>query len=214
MSKYRKFPNLPWWLVTMDHDTLTDSQKEVLDLTYYCRRYGDCLSHRNAGKQIHRSKITIRRARKRLEQLLLRRSEPAKGSCKVGYAIEYKNEADWRAALRAQKMSLGGRKMSTIFKLSKAIAPLGAIAPSIVTTEPPAAKESSSHPLNPPQGGLGGSWGVALRNHPHWKKILGWERGKGYDDQTAEFHADAKMCKWLKAQEAKEKGLCEKNDGQ
>ncbi|MBA7627636.1 hypothetical protein ES703_35103 [subsurface metagenome] len=82
-----------------------------------------------------------------------------------------------------------------------------------VASEKPLAGRST-HPPIPPSRGAGGSVGPTLRSHPRWKAFLKWELVDGHDDQTAEFYADAKMCKWLKAQEAKEKDLCEKNDGQ
>jgi hypothetical protein len=113
MAKYKQYEYLPWWLNNLDHNTLTPAEKEVLGLDYYCKRHGTKLSHNNAAALIHRSKITVRRARRRLEDLGLRTTEPAKGSCRIGHPAEYQNEAEFWAQLRARTMSLTMLKMST-----------------------------------------------------------------------------------------------------
>ncbi len=102
MSKYKQYEHLPWWLSTLDHHTLTPTEKEVLDLDYYCKTHGTKLSHQAAADEIHRSRQRVYETRRRLEQLGLRRTEPAKGSFKLGHPIEYPNEADFFEQLRAR----------------------------------------------------------------------------------------------------------------
>ncbi len=214
MSAYKKYPNLPWWLVNMDHSTLTPAEKEVLDLDYYCRGHGNRLSHRNAAKKLHRSKKTVYRARQRLEKLLLRCSEIAIGSCKVGHPIRYKNQTDWRAELRAQNVSPRVDKMSTRCYVSKRLTQLRVKRASIQESEPPVAKEKFTHPPTPPSRGAGGSVWEARRSHPQWKKYLTWGCGLRKSRVDAEAYADAKFLEWLKAEEARKKSSCQKSEDQ
>ena len=152
MAKYKQYEYLPWWLNNLDHNTLTPSEKEVLGLDYYCKRHGTKLSHNNAAALIHRSKITVRRARRRLEDLGLRTTEPAKGSCRIGHPAEYQNEAEFWAQLRARTMSLTMLKMST--KSVQKKRPLRGLSSSqvkkVATAE--AAEAGVFHPQTP--GGL------------------------------------------------------------
>ncbi|GAH93682.1 unnamed protein product [marine sediment metagenome] len=102
MARYKKFEYLPWWLNNLNDSTLTPTQKEVLDLDYYCKKHGTRLSHDRAAKKLDRGRHTVYTARRRLEELALRSTEPAKGSFKLGHIIEYQNEAQWLAVLRAR----------------------------------------------------------------------------------------------------------------
>lgn len=111
MARYKKYEHLPWWLNNLNDNTLTPTQKEVLDLDYYCQKYGTKLSHKRAADKLDRGRQTVYTARRRLEELGLRTTEPAKGSFKLGHPIEYQNEAEFLDQLRAKKMSLGRSKM-------------------------------------------------------------------------------------------------------
>jgi hypothetical protein len=112
MAKYKQYENLPWWLNNLNDNTLTPTQKEVLGLDYYCKRHGTKLSHRNAAALLDRSRRSIIYARNRLKDLGLRTTEPAKGSLLIGHPIEYQNEAEFWAQLRARSVSLTGAKFA------------------------------------------------------------------------------------------------------
>lgn len=214
MSAYKKYPNLHWWVVNLDHHTLTQADKAVLDLDYYCRPHGNRLSHRNAAKMLHLSERQVSLSRKKLEKLLLRRSEIAKGSCKVGFPIEYKNQAEWRAQLRANGMLLGGAKNAP--RCSKKKRPLRGLSsshPKKEAGEKPPAREFT-HPLTPPSRGACGSVWKARRSHPQWRKLLGWGYGSGMTCAEAETEADYRFALWLKAQESKEKEICKNTKDQ
>ncbi len=102
MARYKKYENLPWWLNNLDDNTLTPTQKEVLDLDYYCLKHGTKLSHEKAAEKLDRGRHTVYTARRRLSELILRTTRRAKGSFLLGRPIEYQNEADWLAVLRAR----------------------------------------------------------------------------------------------------------------
>ncbi|MBA7630388.1 hypothetical protein ES703_37910 [subsurface metagenome] len=102
MARFKKYENLPWWLNNYNHNTLTPTQKEVLELDYYCLTHGTKLSHQQAAAILHRGRHTVYTARRRLAELGLRITEPAKGSFLVGHPIEYQDEAEYLAALRAK----------------------------------------------------------------------------------------------------------------
>jgi len=104
MSRYKKYEYLPWWLNNLNDNTLWPTEKEVLDLDYYCKKHGTKLSHEMAAKRLVRSRHTVYLARRRLEELGLRCTEPAKGSSRLGRPIEYQNEAEWLAALQARRI--------------------------------------------------------------------------------------------------------------
>ncbi len=92
----------------MNDNTLRPTEKEALDTDYYCLTHGTKLSHQQTADIHHRSKRAIQLARRRLEDLGLRTTEPAKGSFLVGHPIEYQDEAEWRAALRARGIEARG----------------------------------------------------------------------------------------------------------
>lgn len=102
MGRYKKYENLPWWLNSLDDDTLTPTQKEVLDLDYYCLKHGTKLSHEKAAEKLDRGRHTVYTARRRLSELILRTTRRAKGSFLIGRPIEYQTEADWLAVLRSR----------------------------------------------------------------------------------------------------------------
>ncbi|MBA7611614.1 hypothetical protein ES703_18842 [subsurface metagenome] len=102
MARYKKYENLPWWLNNLDDNTLTPTQKEVLDLDYYCLKHGTKLSHEKAAEKLDRGRHTVYTARRRLSELILRTARRSKGSFLIGRPIEYQNEADWLAVLRAR----------------------------------------------------------------------------------------------------------------
>lgn len=104
MGRYKKYEYLPWWLNNLNDNTLWPSEKEVLDLDYYCKKHGTRLSHDQAAKHLVRSRHAVYLARRRLEELGLRATVPAKGSFLLGRPIEYQNEAEWLAALRARRL--------------------------------------------------------------------------------------------------------------
>lgn len=108
MARYKKYEHLPWWLNNLNDNTLRPTEKEALDTDYYCLPHGTKLSHQRAADMHHRSKRAVQLARRRLEELRLRTSEPAKGSCRIGHPIEYQNEDEWLAALRAQDIDPRG----------------------------------------------------------------------------------------------------------
>lgn len=214
MGKYRKYPNLPWWLVSLDDNTLTPTQKEVLDLDYYCKPHDTKLSHQRAADMIDRSKRAVQLARRRLEELLLRSTLPAKGSFKLGFPIEYQNEKEWLAALRAWGKDPRGAKIAP--KSVQRTPPLGGVCASqvkIVAGEKPPARVFT-HPPTPPSRGACGSGWEARRSHPQWKKYRRWAGGKRMTLSHAETEADYKFALWLKAQESQEKGTCENTKDQ
>lgn len=102
MGRYKDYENLPWWLNNLNDDTLTPAQKQVLNLDYYCKKFGTKLSHKKAAQKLQRGRHTIYTARRRLEELMLRSTLPAKGSFKLGYPLEYQNEAEWLTVLRTR----------------------------------------------------------------------------------------------------------------
>ncbi|MBA7607509.1 hypothetical protein ES703_14668 [subsurface metagenome] len=210
MGKYRKYPNLPWWLVSLDDNTLTPTQKEVLDLDYYCKKHGTKLSHQGAADMLDRSRQRVYESRRRLAELLLRTTLPAKGSFKLGFPIEYQNEAEWLAALRA--WAIDPRRLKNKRKSVQKKTPLQGVSSSQVKKEAgeKAPAREFTHPLTPPSRGACGSGWEARRSHPQWKKYLGWAFGKRMPPAHAEFEADYKFARWLKAQESQEKGTCEK----
>jgi len=159
MSKFKKYEHLPWWEINMNHHTLTPLQLEVHNLDYYCKRYGTKLSHRNAAKILHRSERGVSLARRRLEELGLRTSEPAKGSCRIGHPIEYQNEAEFRAQLEARGVSLRGAmiapksssKKKSLPKVNSLLLEGSELAPGKGSDSP----QGGHPPCNPPavQGG-------------------------------------------------------------
>jgi hypothetical protein len=102
MAKYKQYENLPWWLNNLNDNTLTPTQKAVLDLDYYCKKHGTKLSHQRAADELHRSRQRVYESRRRLEDLRLRTTSPAKGSYLVGHPVEYQDEAEWLADLQAR----------------------------------------------------------------------------------------------------------------
>ncbi|MBA7649681.1 hypothetical protein ES703_57479 [subsurface metagenome] len=111
MSRYKKYENLPWWLNNLNDNTLTPTQKEVLDLDYYCLKHGTKLSHEKAAEKLDRGRHTVYTARRRLSELILRTTRRSKGSFLIGNPIEYQNETDWLAVLRARGVHPGRFKM-------------------------------------------------------------------------------------------------------
>lgn len=214
MGKYRKYPNLPWWLVSLDDNTLTPTQKEVLDLDYYCKKHGTKLSHQRAADMLDRSRQRVYESRRRLEELLLRTTLPAKGSFKLGFPIEYQKEADWLAALRAWAIDPRRLKNKRKYVQKKSLPLRGREISSSHVTEPPPAKEIFTHPPTPPSRGACGSGWEARRSHPQWKKYRRRALGSRTPLAVAELEADYKFSLWLKAQESEEKGTCEKSKDQ
>ncbi|MBA7670996.1 hypothetical protein ES703_79145 [subsurface metagenome] len=151
MARYKKYEHLPWWENCLNDDTLTPTQKEVLNLDYYCKKFGTKLSHKQAADMLDCGRHTVYTARRRLEELLLRITEPAKGSFLVGYPIEYENEAEWLAALRAQ--GIDPRRFKMKRKSSRETPPLGGVSLSKVQKEagkkPAGESISGAHPPNP-----------------------------------------------------------------
>lgn len=119
MARYKKYEYLPWWLNNLNDDTLTPTQKEVLDLDYYCKKFGTKLSHEKAAEKLDRGRHTVYTARRRLEELRLRTTVPAKGSFKLGHPLEYQNEAEWLAVLRARSVDPRRFKMKRKSLLKK-----------------------------------------------------------------------------------------------
>jgi hypothetical protein len=111
MARYKKYEHLPWWLNNLNDNTLTPAQKEVLDLDYYCKKHGTRLSHQRAAERLDRGRQTVYYARRRLEDLGLRNTEPAKGSFLIGHPIEYANETEFLTQLEARQMSPRRSKM-------------------------------------------------------------------------------------------------------
>ncbi|MBA7474426.1 hypothetical protein ES707_09778 [subsurface metagenome] len=214
MGKYRKYSNLPWWLVSLDDNTLTPTQKEVLDLDYYCKKHGTKLSHEKAAEKLDRGRHTIYTARRRLAELLLRSTLPAKGSFKLGFPIEYQNEADWLATLRAWGIDPRRFKMKRKSVQKKSLPLRGREISSSQATEPPSAKEIFTHPRTPPSRGACGSGWEARHSHPQWKKYQRWADGMRMSYVDAVLYADVKFSRWLKAQESKEKGTCKNTKDQ
>ncbi|MBA7607503.1 hypothetical protein ES703_14662 [subsurface metagenome] len=214
MSVYKKYPNLPWWLVNENHNTLTPVEKEVLDTDYYCKKHGTKLSHQQTADIHHRSRHAVYKARRRLAELLLRSTLPAKGSFKLGFPIEYQNEDEWLAALRA--WGKDPRRLLSKRKSSRETPPLGGVSLSkvkkVAGEKPPA--RVFTHPPTPPSRGACGSGWEARRSHPQWKKRLGYALGNRMPLHAAETEADYKFALWLKAQESKEKGTCKNTKGQ
>jgi hypothetical protein len=102
MAKYKHYEYLPWWLNNLNDNTLRHTEKEVLNLDYYCKKHGTKLSHDKAAERLERSRHAIYLARRRLADLGLRTTEPAKGSFKLGHPIEYQDEAEFWAQLKAR----------------------------------------------------------------------------------------------------------------
>ncbi|MBA7474771.1 hypothetical protein ES707_10125 [subsurface metagenome] len=149
MARYKKYEHLPWWLNSMNDNTLRPTEKEALDTDYYCLPHGTKLSNQRTADIHHRSKRAIQLARRRLEELLLRTTEPAKGSFKLGHPIEYKNEAEWLAALRARGIDPRGAMIAP--KSVKHTPPLGGVCAYQVTeaSASEAAEAGVSHPQTP-----------------------------------------------------------------
>ncbi|MBA7636891.1 hypothetical protein ES703_44519 [subsurface metagenome] len=214
MSAYKKYPNLPWWLVNQNHHTLTPVEKEVLDTDYYCMKHGTKLSHQQTADIHHRSRHAVYKARRRLAELLLRTTEPAKGSFKLGHPIEYQNEADWLAILRA--WGEDPRRLLSKRKYSRGETPLRGFPPSNVKKEagekPPA--RVFTHPPTPPSRGACGSGWEARRSHPQWKQYRRNAIARRMSLAHAETEADYKFALWLKDQESKEQGTYEKTKAQ
>ena len=114
MPRYKQYEHLPWWLSCLDHHTLTPTEKETLNLDYFCKRHGTKLSHQAAANLLHRSRSWIVKCRRRLEVLGLRRTEPAKGSFKLGHPVEYPNEQAFFEQLERGRGSSRG-----VFKIPK-----------------------------------------------------------------------------------------------
>ena len=176
MAKYKQYENLPWWLNNLDHKTLTPSEKAVLDLDYYCKRHGTKLSHRRAADELHRSRYTIYEARRRLEDLGLRTTEPAKGSFLLGHPIEYQNEAEFWAQLKAR--GVDPRRWKNQRKSFRRRRPLRGLSSSKVTeaSASKAAEAGVSHPQTP--GGstdrCSGETGVSSADRKRRDELL-WE---------------------------------------
>ncbi len=176
MARYKKYEYLPWWLNNLNDNTLTPTQKEVLDLDYYCKRHGTKLSHRRAAEKLDRSRRSVIYARNRLEELLLRTTSPAKGSCLVGHPLEYKNEAEFLAQLKARDVSLTGAKFAP--KSLRRRRPLRGLSSSEVSVA--SASETAEagvfHPQTP--GGLtdrcSGEAGVSSADRKRRDELL-WE---------------------------------------
>ncbi|MBA7666910.1 hypothetical protein ES703_74993 [subsurface metagenome] len=131
MGRYKKYENLPWWLNNLNGHTLTPTQKEVLDLDYYCKKFGTKLSHEKAAEKLDRGRHTIYVARRRLEELRLRSTLPAKGSFKLGYPLEYPGEAEWRDGL--QSCGVDPRRFKMKRKSSRRRRPLRGLSSSKVS---------------------------------------------------------------------------------
>lgn len=131
MSRYKIYENLPWWLNSLNDNTLRPTEKQTLDLDYYCKKHGTKLSHEQAAKRLQRSRHAVYLARRRLGELRLRTSGPAKGSFLVGRPLEYKNEADWLADLRAR--GLDPSRLNFKRKSSRRRRPLRGLSSSKVT---------------------------------------------------------------------------------
>lgn len=149
MGRYKKYENLPWWLNSLDDNTLTPTQKEVLDLDYYCLKHGTKLSHEKAAEKLDRGRHTVYTARRRLSELILRTTRRAKGSFLIGRPIEYQNEADWLAVLRAR--GLDPRRFKMKRKSVRERPPLRGGSLSQVQSEATAeaAEAGVSHPQTP-----------------------------------------------------------------
>ena len=102
MARFKQYEHLPWWLSRLDHNTLTPTEKEILNLDYYCKAHGTKLSHQAAADELHRSRQRVYETRRHLEDLGLRRTEPAKGSFKLGHPIEYPDEQAFFDQLKAR----------------------------------------------------------------------------------------------------------------
>jgi len=176
MTRYKQYEHLPWWLNNLDHNTLTPATKEVLDVDYYCKRHGTKLSHKAAAKLLHLCRLTVIRARTRLELLGLRSSKTVKGSIKLGRPIEYQNEAEFWAQLRARGVDPGRFKM--LPKSSRRRRPLRGLSSSKVTeaSASKAAEAGVSHPQTP--GGstdrCSGETGVSSADRKRRDELL-WE---------------------------------------
>lgn len=211
MARFKKYEHLPWWLNNLNDNTLTPTQKEVLDLDYYCKKHGTKLSHRGAAERLDRGRQTVYTARRRLEELLLRTTEPAKGSFKLGHPLEYPNEADWLTILRARGMSLGRSKMERKSSSKKKILKESSSSSKVAEASAAEARDSTSggYPPNPPavQGGASAkdtpdtssAW-TGRRETPRWKKYRHWGYGLRMNCAGAESYADHKFSQWLESQ--------------
>ncbi len=151
MPRYKQYEHLPWWLSCLDHHTLTPTEKETLNLDYFCKRHGTKLSHQAAANLLHRSRSWIVKCRRRLEVLGLRRTEPAKGSFKLGHPVEYPNEQAFFEQLERGRGS--SRGVFKIPKYSGGLPPLwGGSPPSQSEPPPETTTEKESLPPQSPAG--------------------------------------------------------------
>lgn len=149
MARFKQYEHLPWWLSSLDHNTLTPTEKEILNLDYYCKKFGTKLSHQAAADHLHRSKRYVQLRRRRLEQLGLRRTESAKGSFKLGRPIEYPNERAFLDQLEGARVPRGGALKAP--KSSRRRTPLRGVSSSKVAEPPPKtpAEKEKSIPQSP-----------------------------------------------------------------
>lgn len=112
MARFKQYEHLPWWLSSLDHNTLTPTEKEILNLDYYCKSHGTKLSHQAAADRLHRGKRYVQLCRRRLEQMGLRHTEQTKGSFRLGRPIEYPDEQAFLDQLERPRGRPGGAKMA------------------------------------------------------------------------------------------------------
>ncbi len=227
MARYKKFEHLPWWLNNLNDNTLRPTEKEVLDLDYYCKKHGTKLSHDKAAEKLDRSRQTVYYARRRLEQLALRSTEPAKGSFKLGHPIEYQNEAEFLAQLRARgidprrsknerkclRKNISKQRIYSSFDLSdaapgRAAGVSSAQTPQGSVVQGGAGAEDCSTDRET-RGWTNSAKSKAMwadrRNHPQWKKYRHWGFGMRMEIAQAREHADYLFSQWLKKQETPQK---------
>lgn len=176
MARFKQYEHLPWWLSSLDHNTLTPTEKEILNLDYYCKKFGTKLSHQAAADHLHRSKRYVQLRRRRLEQLGLRRTESAKGSFKLGRPIEYPNERAFLDQLEGARVPRGGALKAP--KSSRRRTLLRRVSSSKVAEPPPktpAEKEKSTASIAGRLNGLGSGRptaepaGQSVRDACTWK---------------------------------------------
>lgn len=213
MGRYKKYENLPWWLNNLDDNTLTPTQKEVLDLDYYCLKHGTKLSHEKAAEKLDRGRHTVYTARRRLSELVLRTARPAKGSFLIGRPVEYKDEADWLAVLRAR--GLDPRRFKMKRKSVKHTPPLRGVCAYQVSeaSASEAAEARVSHPQTPGGStdrcseGAGDSAPTQKAKDEFLRRVLYPEAldkflKSGYPEEQAEHLAKIKINKYIAKRKA------------